>query len=230
MIPSIAIQINGKPEANGIQVQIGHTYVTYIGISTFVKFGVIPEHVMGQVYLIDGIHYTAVLSSALEPFFPWSALGHVIPQKIPLGWNFEIVSEKPSPSKTTINGQTVVAVLHGHQNGNQFYFPATVNGVDVNFMLDTGALELEITEPIGTLANCQKGNPITLTGVGGGLQEGYNSIVTLNAGGHVFTDVPCFVLGSVYNLLGNTFLNSQGLDVLLSNSTQTAYLLKGVSK
>ncbi|KPV42034.1 glycoside hydrolase domain-containing protein [Alicyclobacillus ferrooxydans] len=231
-LTALKIQINGQPQEDGIQVQVGNDYVTYVPLTVFIKNG-IPVEQVGDKYIAHGVTYTAETNAALEPFLPWTALGvGVIPKKIADGWNFVIPIDVPASSSSSvpsiINGQEVVDVIEGTVNPSdgKFYFPAKLNGVAVDVVLDTGALRLEVTEQVGQDANLPNDGPAYLGGVGGSGQAGYSSTGTLGVGTKTFPNTPIYVVGSVFNLLGSTFLNDNGLDLLLSYSTNKAYFLK----
>ena len=228
----IKVQVNAQPQEDGIQVQVGNDYVTYVPLTVFIKNG-IPVEQVGDKFIAHGVTYTAETNAALEPFLPWTALGvGVIPKKIADGWNFVIPTDVPttlgSSALTTINGQDVVDVIEGTVNPSdgKFYFPAKLNGVGVDVVLDTGALRLEVTQQVGQAANLPNDGPAYLGGVGGSGQAGYSSTGTLGVGTKTFPNTPIYVVGSVFNLLGSTFLNDNGLDLLLSYSTNKAYFLK----
>ncbi len=86
------------------------------------------------------------------------------------------------------------SIVKGQIKNRAFYFTLIINGKPIsNIILDTGAFELTINEPIARSLRLPNLGPIRVSGIGGSISA-YRSRCNLTVGKIIYRNVPCIVV------------------------------------
>lgn len=130
-------------------------------------------------------------------------------------------SSTPIPPDDHLVAQTAISVIN-----DEVLFDAQVNGVDMTFQLDTGAMMPLISANDAKKLNLPNLGTIEVAGVGG-TNQAYLSQMNVTIGGVTFENVPCIVDPSYqYNsLFGYSFFADHQYDLLVSLKHHTLSIL-----
>ncbi|MDB6096186.1 MAG: aspartyl protease [Francisellaceae bacterium] len=116
-------------------------------------------------------------------------------------------STTPTPILSTVPNFSQEEIIVARSPDTHFHVNGTINGVKVDFLIDTGATELAIPESLALSANLLHLKEIEAQTAGGETKAFTTSIRELKVGNFQFKDVAASIINGQQALLGMSILS-----------------------